>query len=357
MLRPIITILAVILLFLLLVTGWDAFRSLSVWAARIGIGRWERREEWKDAVRRRARKWLAHTPVVPKTDRRRYILLDILRGKYAAASIQSWQVAGLLMGLGKDDARSFADSHGHLFGNAPEVDEALLAYALKKKGLLEDSQEERILSLFQRYKDGGTVPYRQSLPDIRFVDTIGLACPLLYYDGLEAIADRQIAEYDRALLDGVFPPHAFSLDNGLPLGVYDWGRGVGWYILGLVESGCNEGRIIGLARRMTGLQRTDGSFGCFLFNPAASKESSATALAGILFVRAYEISGEKRFLEAARKAEGALMGMTRRNGAVDYAQGDTMGTGWYSSRFETMPFAQGMTCYLSSLLDAVTVTE
>ena len=55
--------------------------------------------------------------------------------------------------------------------------------------------------------------------------------------------------------------------------------------------------------------------------------------------------------EAATKAEKALMSMTRRNGLVDFAQGDTKGMGLYSDYFSTMPFVQGMTLYLSKRLD------
>ncbi len=352
MLILLICILSLSLLVFLILTVWDLVYAISLWISRIGIGRWEDRNEWKESVMNRTRKWLRHTPVAPSTDNRRFILLDILRGEYRSVSVQSWQVAGLLMGLGDEDSADYVKKHKKVFRNTPEVDEALLAYALKKNGALDRSSEERMLSLFGRYKDSGTIPYLSAFPNIRFVDTIGLACPFLYAIGLDSLAERQVEEYDRVLLDGVFPPHAFNLENGLPLGVFDWSRGMGWYILGLVESGRNEDRILKLAERMTGLQREDGSFGCFLFDLDSSKESSGTALAGILFVRAYRICGDKRFLDAARKAEGALMGMTRRNGVVDNAQGDTRGIGWYSSRFDRMPFAQGMTCYLSSLLEA-----
>ena len=38
--------------------------------------------------------------------------------------------------------------------------------------------------------------------------------------------------------------------------------------------------------------------------------------------------------------------MTRRDGALDYAQGDTLGIALYSTRFDILPFAQGMTLSL-----------
>ena len=97
---------------------------------------------------------------------------------------------------------------------------------------------------------------------------------------------------------------------------------------------------------MLDLQRPDGSFGSFLFNPSSPKESSATVLAGHLFVRAYEMTEDTVFLEAAQRCLRALMTMTRRDGAVDYAQGDTIGIGFYATHFDILPFAQGLTLLL-----------
>ncbi len=350
-------LLAIILLAVLLVAGWDVAAAVSTWQARIGIGRWESRESWQAAIRKRAGKWLERTPAVPRTDNTRYILPDILRGAYKSSAIQDWQTAGLLMGLGKEEAESYAEKHPDAFKEVTETDTALLAYALKEKGALTPSQEDSIRTRFLPYADAGTIPYRTRRPDVRFVDTVGLVCPFLYATGLEELADRQIGEFDKVLLDGVFPPHAYRTDTSLPLGVYDWSRGTGWYILGLTESGRNEARILKLAEKMLELQRQDGSFGCFLFDSASPSESSGTALAGLLFIQAYRISSDKRYLQAAKGAEKALMRMTRRDGTLDCAQGDTLGIGSYSRRFDRMPFAQGMALRLSRSLDGIALAE
>ena len=82
-------------------------------------------------------------------------------------------------------------------------------------------------------------------------------------------------------------------------------------------------------------------------------ESSATVLIGLLFLSAYEQSKDATFLNAARQTEKALMKATRRNGAVDYCQGDTYGIGYYSQIFSVMPFVQGLTLMLSKQLDSI----
>ncbi|MED0978653.1 hypothetical protein P4T48_03595 [Bacillus paramycoides] len=46
-------------------------------------------------------------------------------------------------------------------------------------------------------------------------------------------------------------------------------------------------------------------------------------------------------LESADKAINYLMKVTRRNGVVDFSQGDTKDIGVYSMLFNILPFTQG----------------
>jgi unsaturated rhamnogalacturonyl hydrolase len=46
-------------------------------------------------------------------------------------------------------------------------------------------------------------------------------------------------------------------------------------------------------------------------------------------------------LESTDKAISYLMKVTRRNGAVDFSQGDTKDIGVYSMLFNILPFTQG----------------
>lgn len=317
------------------------FHDLNTWQARIHIGQWQDRSEWQEALSRKARKWLRHIPTVP------------VPGRKGRETVRLWQIAGLLLGLDEADARGFLGRHpGCLDGGGELIEKAFLAYALKKKGLLSENAGKQLASAIEAMAGkNGTIPYRKGSPDIRYVDTIGLLCPFLYSMGMNALADRQVAEYDHALYDDVFPFHAFNCKKHLPMGVCDWSRGTGWYILGLLESDSTRERILRLAERMRELQRVDGSFGCFLFNPSSPRESSGTALAGLLFCKAYDLNRDASFLESAEKCVRALMKMTRRDGALDYAQGDTLGLSLYSTRFDILPFAQGMTLSLLKKLN------
>ena len=236
----------------ILLWGVDAFLAFQEWQQRIHIGRWNNRKEWQQAVERKAKDWLRHAPTVKITDQNRMVVWDMLQGNYRSKQIQSWQDAGLLLGLYKEDARHYVNAHPQLFKESPlEVDQALLAYALKKHQVLSPEQEECIKNFFQPYLNKEeTVPYRKQLPKVRFVDTIGMIVPFLYVCGYTSLATRQVEEFDKVLLEDVFPPHAFHQDTYTPMGVYDWSRGLGWYILGLIEADTlkgNKERILKLA--------------------------------------------------------------------------------------------------------------
>lgn len=353
-----------LLIYLLALIGAIAFMFFSVdwgiglykWQSRIHIGRWTDRKVWQQAVEKKARQWLHQSPTVQKTEQDRLVLWDMLRGNYRSSTIQSWQDAGLLLALSEQDAQAYAKRHSSLFAKETwQVDQSLLAYALKKKNALSIDTEKEITERFASYrKDEQTIPYRKTLPHIRFVDTVGLVCPFLHQCGFSDLAIRQIEEYDKGIWEGTFPPHAYDLTTHKPLGVFDWARGCGWYVLGLIEAPDlpgNEQRILNLSNRLLPFQKPDGGFSCMLFNPNERFEASGSALFGLLFVHAYRLSGDKRYLHAAFCVEKALMKATRRDGTIDFAQGDTKGIGFYSRIFDRMPFAQGMGLYLSNTLN------
>ena len=351
-----LTLVLVIIVFVcLLFIMVDAFVYLREWFLRIHIGRWKDRRIWQQAIERKAKEWLRHAPTVRQTAQTRLVLWDIIRGKYRNSTIQTWQDAGLLLGLGKVEAVRYVQFHPDVLNTKSIMPEdLLLAYALKKNDCMKSQTENKILEHFQNVKEQGTIHYRSWVKDVRFVDTLGMVLPFLHACGWDDLAKRQLQEYDKALLNGVFPVHAYEMGKKLPLGVFDWSRGIGWYILALIETADMEGndaRIVKLANALLPLQREDGSFSCFIFNQLERMESSGTILIGLLFISAYQFTHDKIFIESAYKVEKSLMKVTRRGGAVDYCQGDTYGIGYYSQIFSIMPFAQGLALKLSKELD------
>lgn len=355
------TILITLLILLLVFVGFDLALALQEILARIHIGRWNDRIAWQQAVERKARQWLKRSPTVSIDDNKRWILYDIIRGKYRSKTIQSWQDAGLLLALDKEASLQYAsrtiDMQTGNWKKAPtQLDEILPAYVLKKNRTLPLQAEQACLNFLKQLKGSQTsIPYRSFIPDVRFVDTIGMVVPFLMLCGETNLAMIQIEEYDQAKLPhSNIPPHAYDIVQKRPLGIYDWGRGIGWYILGLVEgntAGQFNDRIVFLAKEMLSFQKKEGGFSSMFFNKAASCESSGTALIGLLFSEAYKISSQSIFLEAAFRVERQLMSLTRRTGAIDFCQGDTKGIGYYSTSSSVMPFAQGIALMLSKRLN------
>lgn len=113
------------------------------------IGRWNNRKEWQFAMKQKAQKWLEHTPTVKIKDSKRLILWDIICKKYQSNAIQSWQIAGLLLGTEPQKTDIYDRLNKKLSDQAIIYpDQILLAYALKKRKALSGENEHKILSFW-----------------------------------------------------------------------------------------------------------------------------------------------------------------------------------------------------------------
>ena len=183
-----------------------------------------------------------------------------------------------------------------------------------------------------------------------------MTLPYLNAAGYDTLAEKQLNQFDEILLKGVFPPHAFNIQTKVPMGVYDWCRGLGWYILGLILTSNMNGhdeRIIKLSNALLPYQNSNGGYNCFIFNKNEHSETSGTILIGLLFLKAFEITQNTEFIAAALKVEKYLMSITRRDGALDFCQGDTYGIGYYSKIYSIMPFAQGFSILFTQELNKI----
>lgn len=355
--------------------SFDIIAQFWQWQARIKIGKWGDLRMWEKAVELTCTKWLQHTPTVPQKDEQRLILWDIIRGQYKLSTIQYWQKAGLILGLcstGEHQGEitkainSFIDPNsGQWRNNIESIDIALLAYAI----LSEDSVESLSIKpameatygyLLATKGDSETIPYRNSVPHLRFVDTLGFVCPFLMLYGQRyncpgaiQLAKKQLACYDQALHpQWELPAHAFDIERSAPLGIYDWGRGIGWYIIALlgmaIHADCTQTlenlhfRIKRLADTLLQCELDKGGFGHQIFNQYSHIEGSATVCIGLLLHYCTLISNEERYIKGLQRTTQSLMRITRRDGSLDLCQGDTKGIGVYSTRFGIMPFAQGL---------------
>ena len=373
-----------LLLLLIIIIAIDLYLHYYSVYQRVHIGRWQDKFMWINKVKDVNKKWLQKTPTVKFTDNSRYVFLDLLKGNYRKTSIQSWQEAGALIGaissnLNASHIDKFIESKidmstGKWQIKHEQLDSAILAYALCKASTdlnqIKPALDETIALINNCKGNDGTIYYRSTVPSFRFVDTIGFICPFLTFYGTKFnkpeyidLALFQIKDYiKKGFLESPFiPAHAFDLSKNIPLGVYGWGRGLGWFILGIVdmyneldnehkEKDYLKSIIIKTAKDTLKFQKKDGGFNAMIGDDGSRHDSSITALAGWLFYNTYGITNDDEYIIASKKCVESLMKVTRRNGAIDFSQGDTKGIGIYASTFDIMPFTQGLTIRLAESL-------
>ena len=367
-----IIIFAIIMVIILI----DIIPIMKTWASRIHIGRYENKDIWKNAIAEKSIKWLNNTPKIKVTDNTRLVIIDKLKGNYSKSTIQHWQHAALLLGLNEDKDNKANESinkylNSHFYDNGqwkekPEfVDCAILSYAVMKY----DTADKYKPSLDYTYElikelvgEDNTVKYRKSMPNYRYVDTVGFISPFLVRYGLKyndekaiELGIKQITEYYKYGFDceNNIPFHAYDVNNKYKLGLCGWGRGLGWFAIGLIDAwielpSSNEYKnvlekiVIKYANTILKVQLDNGGFGWTVTRKETRIDSSTTATLGYFLVCASEIEEiTESCLEGYNKAIKYLMSVTKKNGEVDFSQGDTKDIGVYSMLFDILPFAQG----------------
>lgn len=222
--------------------------------------------------------------------------------------------------------------------------------------------DDSIAIIKENINEEGMISYTagKDNPDM-YVDTIGLVCPFLALyakvfkiSEWEDIAFYQIKMFHQYGLheNTALPNHAFHIKSKLPLGVYGWGRGTAWYVIGLMDTYKNIKKkeykdllkewILDAAEKYLIYQREDGGFGAIL-QRTQTYDSSATAALAWFYMNCYKISSEKKYKQVAEKCMKKLLSCTRITGTIDWCQGDTKDIGVFSQTYDLMPFAQGMT--------------
>lgn len=366
------TFLFFLLFFLLLILSIDLLPDFWIWQSRIKIGQFPHDASWKEKVLQKSIFWLNHLPKTKIKDENHLIVLDILKNQYTSKTLQSWQEASLLLGLNeayqktenpkiKTEVLKFVhskiDTKGNWISAPKEVDSALLAFAISEVPFLEINIKPALDFVYQLIKsklgEDGTVMYRTSTKNYRYVDTIGFICPFLAKYGTELndeeavnLAISQIKNFQKfGMLENKIPCHAYEIHSKNPVGIFGWGRGLAWFLIGGLETYKTlpedhpekkylQNLLEQIVDSIVTFQKNDGSFSWNLLDTNARKDSSATAVFA-WFLK--EINKE----DAAHKALQYLKSVTQRNGVVDYSQGDTKTIGVYSQKFETLPFSQG----------------
>jgi len=370
--------LTILILIAFLVVVIDLIPQFNTWQSRIKIGRFSDATIWKQKVLHVSKQWLTQTPTIKLTDNNRFIIIDILKGNYKRSSIQSWQEASLLLGLNdyatnNNDAKinkqinnfiqSKFDTNGNWKELPKEIDAVMLGYAILKSDRIDVNKYQPAFdTLYKLITDlkgtDGTIAYRKHMPNFRYVDTIGFISPFLVRYGLlfnhpDAIelGINQISQFNKygMLQEHFIPCHTYNIQTKLPAGLFGWGRGLGWYAIGLIdawkelpENHPNKAELTEMVKRFATMamqfQNENGSWNWLILNKQSQFDSSTTAALAWFLANANTITDCN---SAKEKALNYLMKVTRRNGAIDFSQGDTKGIGVHSQQFDILPFTQG----------------
>ncbi len=380
MLVEILSVLILVILFIVITV--DLQPKIRDWLTRIHIGRFNEHLEWNKAITNKGVSWLVKTPKIKVTDNTRLVVIDMIYGNYSKSAIQYWQEASLLMGLSeylqvknelylKELILKYLDSKMDTSGqwkkNPEHVDAAMLAYAIMKLDFVDTNKYKKALDyiweLIQNHiGQDGTVMYRKSMENYRYVDTVGFICPFLITYGIKYerkecidLALKQIMEYEQYGLHErhYIPCHAYQIDTNTPLGLYGWGRGLGWFAIGLIDAWNElpinhkyklelEQIIKKFANAVLSFQQQNGCWNWTVTRNECISDSSATATLGWFLLNAAQIDEISDQCKAgSEKAMNFLMTVTKKNGEVDFSQGDTKDIGVYSTLFNILPFTQG----------------
>lgn len=372
-------LIIILLLIVLVILGFDFLDTALNWLGRIKIGSITDDNEWKKTTEKVIEKWLdSGTPKVPINENKRLKLVSRIKNIGTVESTAYWQDAAVLKAasaIGNRDEGAFRildvyiDSETGEWESKPErIDSAMLAYELLcceyiDNDLIRPAMDCVASFLESLYNEYGTVPYNVNASDVRFVDTVGMICPFLMKYAIVYneprfvdIAIDQIKEYRKYGFDKEtkIPCHCFNAETKAPLGIYGWGRGCAWWAIGITDSlktlmeskTYNIEKVkllkycVEFAAVMKNYQREDGAFTRMIFTPSL-EDSSAGAMLAYCFAYIAKLTESDELEDCCKKTLRHLKTCTRRNGVIDYAQGDTMGIGFYSDSLRVVPAAQG----------------
>lgn len=216
------------------------------------------------------------------------------------------------------------------------------------------------IETYPRTSTGG-LPYRTSNSEVTLVDYLGMICPFLSRYGRtfnsEEASNLSTALLEDFLLNGMddktgLPYHGFRSGTSEKLGIIGWGRGVGWLLIGMVDtlayldrssedfySLLNKFKLV--LNSTIKYQDENGYFKWILNANYGHEDTSATAMIGYSIKRAMDFNLiNTEYAHYAEKSLHALLKSTK-NGLVVDSSAECQGLGMYPQRYEWNLWGQG----------------
>lgn len=224
-----------------------------------------------------------------------------------------------------------------------------------------------VLSL-KTTKDG-SIPYRATNGGKVFVDLLGLTCPFLArYANFkkdtvaQELAIKQLVNYIEKGMDTHtgLPYHAYDANTGTKLGIVGWGRGVGWLLIGLVDSleyiSKKHKSYVKLKEELRKIvatvityQNKKGGYNWQLTAREGHYDSSATAMISYALQKGIMLGLiPERYLKYVISDIDSLYNVTQ-GGKVYKTSGECRGLSMYPQVYQNYPWSQGPTTSLVAL--------
>ena len=212
----------------------------------------------------------------------------------------------------------------------------------------------------------GVISYHPGSQHV-LVDSIAMLCPVLMQYGLKhdpACVGLSLNQLDKFLDYGVEKRtglvfHGYEQTHMLPLGLIGWGRGMGWFLIGLIDtvSLLSNGDIRRAQYAVTikryvelvlSLECPEGGWRALLTDSAQIAESSATAMIGYYLARCIDegFIVKEVGLPAVERSISFLKKYSYEYGAIGNTQGDCLGLDRMSRYYAPNVYSLGPTILL-----------
>lgn len=215
----------------------------------------------------------------------------------------------------------------------------------------------------------GSFFYSKTMRNEILIDSIGMLCPYLSKLGKQKkwsvwydVAKKQIMNFIEFGFDEFsgLPYHGYNSITNIKLGIIGWGRGVGWFLLGLV--GCLEnmyhddsdydrlrGIFIQVATTTLAYQRSDGYYSWQLSASEGPVDTSATAMISWALLKWVHLGNtDINCIPAISNAVNALK-CSYRDGEIYDCSAECRGLSMYPQKYNSYLWSLGPTIAVLSL--------